>query len=69
MDSEETPLKENRDTKSDIENNTKMITSRKKIKDNEGFIICLCLILSLSFMIVSLCLCERNRPDEQRMCS
>jgi hypothetical protein len=68
MDSEETPLKENRDTKSDIENNTKIISSRK---NNEGFTICFCLcfILSLIFMIVSLCLCERNLPDERRMCS
>jgi hypothetical protein len=69
MDSEETPLKENRDTKSDIENNTKIISSRKNIKNNQGCEICLCLILSLIFMIVSICLCERNLPDERRMCS
>lgn len=68
MDSEETPLKEN-NTKSDIENNTKIINSRNKIKNNQGCEICLCIFLSLIFMIVSLCLCERNLPDERRMCS
>jgi hypothetical protein len=68
MDSEETPLKEN-NTKSDIENNIKIINSRNKIKYNQGCEICLCIFLSLIFMIVSLCLCERNLPDERRMCS
>ena len=66
MNTEETPLKEN--CNSDIENN-KTISSYKKINKNQGCCICLCSILSIIFMIVSLCLCERNLPDYERMCS
>ena len=66
MNTEETPLKEN--CNSDIENN-KIIASSKKINKNQECKICLCFILSIIFMIVSLCLCERNLPDYERICS
>ena len=66
MDYEEMPLKEN----SDIENNKK----ENNIKDNykNDYNCCTILLICLVCIIlitISICMCERNLPDYQRMCS
>ena len=61
MDYEEMPLKENSNIKNNIKDNYK--------NDYNCCTILLIYLVCIILITISICTCERNLPDYQRMCS